>query len=177
MYQVLLVDDEVKIIQWLSKTIPWEKYGFSVCELCTDSLQALQYMECHPVDLVITDIRMPGLNGLDLIRKLHECRPGVRTIILSGYNQFEYAQQALKYGVKRFLLKPLNPDELTELLAELASEMGGGSPSPQMQENSLFPLEMERGNLKDGAQICSAFIPLISGKSSGKRPEPRSLLI
>lgn len=122
MQQVLLLDDEIKIIQWLSRSIPWESLGFHVCELCTGSLQALNYMEHHSVDVIITDIRMPGLNGLELIKKLHQYKPDIRTIILSGYNQFEYAQQAIKYGVRGFLLKPLDPDELIELLKKLAEE-------------------------------------------------------
>lgn len=151
MYQVLLIDDEVKIIQWLKQSIPWEKYGFTVCELCTGSLQALQYMENHPVDLVITDIRMPGPSGLELIQKLHRCKPDICTIILSGYNQFEYAQQALKYGVKGFLLKPLNPEELSELLQDISRNLSKTKPSEIQTAASedLFALKPEGNRLKD----------------------------
>ena len=149
MYQVLLIDDEIQIIQWMAKAIPWEKCGFHVCELCTGSLQALQYMENHPVDLVVTDIRMPGLSGLDLIQKLHQCKPNIRTIILSGYNQFEYAQQALRYGVKGFLLKPLDPLEMTELLQNIALEMNKTAPfvPSQKEAESLFAMEPEGSRL------------------------------
>lgn len=150
MYQVLLIDDEVKIIQWLKQSISWEKYGFSVCELCTGSLQALQYMEHHPVDLVITDIRMPGPSGLELIQKLHQCKPDIRTIILSGYNQFEYAQQALKYGVKGFLLKPLDPAELVELLQDISKDLNRANSGTQTENSdSLFILEPEGSRLKE----------------------------
>lgn len=138
MYEVLLIDDEIKIIEWLSRSIPWESLGFHVCELCTGSLQALNYMEHHPVDVVITDIRMPGLNGLALIQKLHQFKPDIQTIILSGYNQFEYAQQAIRYGVRGFLLKPLDPDELIDLLQNIAKEPGKNSPSPSFETISLF---------------------------------------
>lgn len=138
MQQVLLIDDEIKIIQWLSKSIPWDNMGFHVCELCTGSLQALNYMEHHSVDVVITDIRMPGSSGLELIQKLHQCKPDIRTIILSGYNQFEYAQQAIRYGVRGFLLKPLDPDELIELLQNIAKESNQDPASPLPENKSLF---------------------------------------
>lgn len=151
MYEVLLIDDEIKIINWLKKTIPWEKYGFHVCELCTGSLQALQYMENHPVDLVITDIRMPGPSGLELIQKLQQCKPNIRTIILSGYNQFEYAQQALKYGVKGFLLKPLDPEELMELLDSISKNLNKENNHAPVSDNteSLFLLEPEGNRLTE----------------------------
>lgn len=151
MYHVLLIDDEVKIIQWLKQSIPWEKYGFTVCELCTGSLQALQYMENHPVDLVITDIRMPGPSGLDLIQKLYRCKPDISTIILSGYNQFEYAQQALKYGVKGFLLKPLDLEELQELLLDISGKLNKTRSLDSTPESSedLFALDPEGNRLKE----------------------------
>lgn len=151
LYQVLLIDDEVKIIQWLKQSISWEKYGFAVCELCTGSLQALQYMENHPVDVVITDIRMPGPSGLELIQKLHQCKPDIRTVILSSYNQFEYAQQALKYGVKGFLVKPLDPRELIELLQNIAAELNHIKPSDAQEgtPDSLFALKPEGNRLKE----------------------------
>lgn len=120
MRKVLLVDDELKIVNWLAKVIAWQDYRYEVCEICGSGLQAIQYLEQHPVDLVITDIRMPGISGLDLIRKLHETRPSVQTVILSGYNQFEYAQKAILYGVKGFLLKPVAPEELTSLLSHIS---------------------------------------------------------
>lgn len=134
MYQILLVDDEIKITEWMKKNIPWSKYGFAVCEICTGGMQAVNYLENHKVDLIITDIRMPGLGGLELIKKINECRPGIRTLILSGYNQFEYAQQAIKYGVKGFLLKPLDPGELCDLLKELARELSGQNLSTAPEE-------------------------------------------
>lgn len=151
MYQVLLIDDEIKIINWMKKTVHWEKYGFHVCELCTDSLQALNYIEMHPVDLVITDIRMPGISGLELIQKLCQRKPGIRTIILSGYNQFEYAKQALRYGVKGFLVKPLDPAELEELLMNIAHEINSAAPSDSTPKETevLFTLESKGNRLTE----------------------------
>ncbi len=150
MYQVLLIDDEIKIINWLIKTIPWEKYGFTVCEKCTGSLQAFHYLETHSVDLVITDIRMPGPSGLELIQKLYQCKPNVRTIILSGYNQFEYAQQALRYGVKGFLLKPLDPEELIDLLICIRRELNeiSGKSETLPKTNPFFP-EPENNRIQE----------------------------
>lgn len=150
MYKVLLIDDEPKIINWLSHAIFWEKYGFQVCELCTGSLAALQYLENHPVDLIITDIRMPAPNGLELIQKLHQCKPDIRIIILSGYNQFEYAQQALKYGVKGFLLKPLDLLELEEFLENISRELNSlknPDTPPVPAKDSLLTLKLENSRI------------------------------
>ena len=149
MYQVLLVDDEIKITQWLRRTIHWEKMGFVVCSVCTGGLSALNYLERCRVDVVITDIRMPGLNGLELLKQLYECKPSIRTIILSGYNQFEYAQKAIKYGVKGFLLKPVDPEELTELLLEIKKELSPDSGSNAFScKARLLPSSPQQGEHK-----------------------------
>lgn len=148
MYQVLLVDDEIKITWWLSKSIAWQKYGFEICEICTGGLPAIQYLQHHHVDLVITDIRMPGLSGLELIQKIQECRPSVKTLILSGYNQFEYAQQALKYGVKAFLLKPLDPCELVEFLQKLSLDLEHENLSAPVKEKTAPYLDFLKADNK-----------------------------
>lgn len=142
MYKVLLVDDEIRIMQWLREAVPWQTLGYEVADICSSGLQALQYLQNHAVDVVLTDIRMPGLNGLELIRRLNETNPQVTTLILSGYNQFEYAQQAIKYGVRGFLLKPIDLEELADLLRFIKKDLSENA-APE-RDDAIYAQLVER---------------------------------
>ncbi len=116
MYKVLLVDDEEMVTQGLSRFVQWEEAGFQVAGTALSVSQALAQLEESAVDLVITDIQMPGQSGLDLIGLLKEKYPRIKTIILSGYSDFAYAQQALRLGALDYLTKPVNFRAMKELL-------------------------------------------------------------
>ena len=99
MLKVVLADDEKKILLLLQKLIDWERLGYEIVGTANDGLRALELVrELHP-DLLITDVRMPGCSGIELIQQAKELHPDLHFIIISGYRQFEYAQNALKYGV------------------------------------------------------------------------------
>lgn len=114
MYQVLIVDDEVSAVDSLALTIPWENYAIEVVHRAYSAQQALQLAKSHAIDLMITDIRMPEMNGLELIEAIKLYSSKIRTIILSGHDEFEYAQQAITQGAIRYLLKPVNIGQLIE---------------------------------------------------------------
>lgn len=113
MYNVLLVDDEPAILNGLLKAIPWKEYSFDQIYTAGDGIEAMKLIEQNGFDLIITDIRMPNMNGLELMRKVQSCHPGSRFIILTAYNEFEYAIEALHLGAENYLLKPLNIAELS----------------------------------------------------------------
>lgn len=120
MHSVMLVDDEVYARQGLRKLIDWESYGFQVIAESDDGEDALAFIEQHLPDLVITDIRMPVLDGLELIRKCTHSLPSPpEFIIVSGYDDFKYAQQAVRFGVHDFILKPIDEHILQSTLQEL----------------------------------------------------------
>lgn len=119
MYSVLLVDDEEMVTQGLSRFVPWADIGYEVAGTATSAARALTFLESHPVDLVITDIQMPVQNGIDLIRILKEQYPQIKTIILSGYSEFSYAQQALRLGALDYLTKPVNFSAMKQLLEKV----------------------------------------------------------
>ncbi|MDQ6422983.1 response regulator [Paenibacillus sp. LHD-117] len=121
--KVLLVDDEEIVCDGLTRFINWEELGYQVVSSASSAAQALVYMESSPVDLVISDIRMPVQNGLQLMEIIQSEYPGVRTIILSGYGEFEYARQALRLGASDFLTKPVNFGELKKLLINIKKEL------------------------------------------------------
>ena len=99
MYRVLLIDDERLVLASLRRRIDWEACGFSVCGEAFNGKDGLSKIgELHP-DLVFTDIRMPGISGLDLIGQAQKEFPSVRFVVISGYSEFEYAKRAIEYGV------------------------------------------------------------------------------
>ncbi|MDC7287291.1 response regulator [Blautia schinkii] len=117
--KILIADDEPKICQLISKLVDWDSMDMSVIAVAHDGLDALSAIQKYKPDIVITDIRMPGYDGLELIRRAQECSPDTEFIIISGYRQFEYAKNAIHYGVKNYLLKPIQKVELTETLAKI----------------------------------------------------------
>ena len=120
--RTIIVDDEQSICEGLSRLIDWQMYGFTIAGLFRNGAQALAFVESQPVDLVITDIQMPVMNGLELIGQLHRrCYAGV-IMITSGYNEFEYAHKALEYGVRHYLLKPIDERSLINAIVQAREE-------------------------------------------------------
>lgn len=123
MYRIVLVDDEALIREGVSENVKWEKYGYEFAGSFENGREALAFIEGNPVDVVLTDICMPYMDGMELSGELSRNYPSVKIIILSGYDDFEYAKKALHYGVKDYLLKPITAKELGEVLLRLKEEM------------------------------------------------------
>ncbi|MDF2941951.1 MAG: response regulator [Herbinix sp.] len=119
MYKVLIADDEVKVCKLINHLIEWEEYGLEVTAMVNDGVSALQYIKEARPDIVITDIRMPGYDGIELIRLAKEFDPEINFIIVSGYRHFDYAHNAIKYGVEDYLLKPLKKSEMISTLTKM----------------------------------------------------------
>jgi len=122
MYKVLIVDDERIIREGICNSINWSNYGFSICGLAENGLEAYEIIKEKLPDVVITDIKMPGMDGLELIIKVHEEYPEIIFIILSGYGEFGFANKAMKYGVKHYLLKPCDENEIIQVLEKIQLE-------------------------------------------------------
>ena len=116
MYNVLLVDDEKSVIESLSNNVPWSNLGVETIFTAKDGLQALKTVQTHRIDLIITDIRMPRMDGIELLRKVRCLYPDTHCILLTAYGEFEYAMQAMKLGVDNYLMKPIQMQELTETI-------------------------------------------------------------
>ncbi|REJ15571.1 MAG: DNA-binding response regulator [Paenibacillaceae bacterium] len=124
MHKVLLVDDEVFARTGLRGLIPWNSLGFEIVAEAENGEEALQMIRDEQPDLVVTDIRMPVLDGLELIRTVKEQEIGnPKFIIISGYNDFKYAQQAVRFGVEDFILKPIDEAELEDTLKRVAESL------------------------------------------------------
>ena len=123
-FSVLLVDDEPSVLRMLSQIVPWDDLGFHVCGECRDGEDALAAIRSKRPDLVLTDIRMPVIDGLALIRTISEMEGHApRFVIISGFDDFSYARQAIQYQVRNYLLKPVDLDELATELKRLHREL------------------------------------------------------
>ena len=126
MYKVLIVDDDSIICTGLQKLINWEDYGFEAEDYALNGLEALKMVERVVYDLIITDIRMPKLDGIELIKALRQKGYTSKIIILSGYRDFEYAQTALEFGVKKYVLKPVNEKTFINTIVDIRNEIEEG---------------------------------------------------
>jgi len=122
MYKVLISDDEIRICKLIRNLIDWESLGAEVIGIANDGLSAYDMIFEKKPDIVITDIRMPGCDGLEMIRRVREKEINTDFIIISGYQQFDYAQKAIRYGVEDYILKPINERELTDMLRKVISQ-------------------------------------------------------
>lgn len=123
MYKVLIADDEPLILAGLRILVDWNSLGFEICAEARNGRDVITRLETEAFDLILTDIRMPVLNGLELIEQLKITAPATKVIIISGYAEFEYAQQAIQLGVKDFLLKPIRSELLEKALGQIAAEL------------------------------------------------------
>lgn len=123
MYRVLIVDDERLIREGLRGLIDWQAQGFRVDAVAADGVEALELQAASPFDLIIADIRMPRMDGLEFLETLRSQGDTVRFLVLSGFAEFEYAQRASALRIDGYLLKPVDETELTKRLAEVRRQL------------------------------------------------------
>lgn len=123
MYKVLLVEDEVLVREAITENIVWNEIGLRLITSCKNGKEAIEVIEKEVPDIVITDICMPYIDGMQLSEYIYTRHPETKIIIFSGYDEFEYAKQALQYKVEEYLLKPVTAMELTELLVKIKNRI------------------------------------------------------
>lgn len=123
MYTIVVADDEEELRRAILRRIPWEEIGFSVVGEAENGIEALELVERLEPDLLLTDIRMPFVSGIELARQVREIRPATQIAFLSGYDDFTYAQQAIQYNIISYLLKPISMAELTESLVQIRKKI------------------------------------------------------
>ncbi len=123
MKKVMLVDDEVFITEGLMAIIDWEALGLKVIHRAENGQEALKKFNEDSADIIVTDINMPIMTGLELVKEIKETGQNVKFIILSGYDEFSYAKKAIEYGVENYILKPIDEDELESALKKLIKTM------------------------------------------------------
>lgn len=141
MYRVMLVDDEPIIVEGLMRSVEWEKWNCRVVATANDGLEGKRLIEEERPDIVFLDICMPEMDGLRMIASIHSEFPNLEVCVLTGYRDFEYAREAIRLGVTRFLLKPSNMDEIEEAIEVMRANLqkkgnfGDSEPKDEAEES------------------------------------------
>lgn len=116
LYKIMIVDDEAEVREAIVNKIDWETLGFEIVAQAENGQDALEKVETVDIDVILTDIKMPFMDGLTFGAKVHNLYPNIKLILFSGFDKFEYAKEAVKLGVVEYILKPINAQELTAVL-------------------------------------------------------------
>ncbi len=143
MFRVILIDDEPLIVEGLKKVVRWEEYQCTVVATAEDAEKGAELIRTLQPDILFTDIRMPGVDGLTMLAGLRSEFPDLQVTVLTGFRDFAYAQEAIRLGVARFLLKPSKMDEIREALACMTArlekkhtEQSAEQEEPEERENA-----------------------------------------
>ena len=138
MFRVVLIDDERLIVEGLRRVVKWSDYGCEVVATAEDAISGAETIRRVQPDILFTDIRMPGQDGLTMLAGLRSEFPDMQVTVLTGYRDFSYAQEAIRLGVTRFLLKPSKMDEINEALSAMTEHLKKKRPDAEeeSQENN-----------------------------------------
>lgn len=135
MYKLIIADDEEEIRCGLAEVVNWQDIGFELVGLFEDGADVIQYLETDDVDVILTDVRMAEVSGLEVAAYVYRAKPDTVVVINSGYKEFEYAQQAMQYNVRQYLLKPIKVAELREVFTGISRMLA--------QRNDHYRLQLE----------------------------------
>lgn len=161
MYKVFLVEDEIVIREGIKKKIDWTAHGYEFCGEASDGELAFPMIQKERPDIVITDIKMPFMDGLELSELIKKEMPEIEIIILSGFAEFEYAQRAIGLGVASFLSKPINSEELVQEIDQVAKRLDIKNEEKALKEK--YRKEMEENSLDAKRRL---FQNIVTGGSS-----------
>lgn len=147
--RVFIVDDEVKVCNLVCKLIDWDGLGLELAGIMHDGTEALSFIKEQQPEIVITDIRMPGCNGIDMISQIRQLNLKTHFIIISGYRQFEYATNAIKCGVEDYLLKPLKQKDIDKVLRKIIQENTIREANLTEKATLMESVGLERGRLRE----------------------------
>lgn len=123
LFKIIIIDDEPLIRNGLKKMFPWHDFDMQIAETFANGTLALEYIKLHPIDLVITDIKMPVMSGLDFMKECQRQNIKTKFIILSGFSDFEYVKRAAQIGIENYLLKPIDTHEMTQTLLQVKDKL------------------------------------------------------
>lgn len=150
LYKVIAVDDEIWALRGLCNIVDWEELGFSIIGSYTNSVEAIKAVEEQKPDVVFTDVRMPGIDGIELIDAIHNLGCTARVIIVSAYRDFEVAKQAIGKDVSEYLMKPLDKKEILEFLGRLKLQLD--------KENSEYDFNIMHYDLSQKSTLSESNI-------------------
>lgn len=140
MYKVVLIDDEALIVEGLCQVVDWTGHNCQVAATACDAVSGARAIRQHQPDILFTDIKMPGEDGLAMLAGLRGEFPRMQIAVLTGYRDFEYAQRAIRLGVSRFLLKPSKMDEIEEALTHMTARLDSLPPEAEQEPDGAEDL-------------------------------------
>ncbi|QJD83890.1 response regulator transcription factor [Cohnella herbarum] len=160
MYEILIVDDHTHLVDSLAIGLPWELMGITAVHKAYSGEEALELLGYHAIDIVVTDIQMGGMSGLELISHVNEKWKNIKSVILTGHDEFQYAKEALQKHVSDYLLKPVSNDELEQTLRRLIDDMEQEGEQLINQQKISYLFRESLPKLRE-----SLFQELLSGKN------------
>ena len=148
MYRILLVDDEILVREAIKENVNWAGMDCELVGDCENGKQAMEFVQDHPVDIVLTDILMPYMDGMELSHYLHDNYPDIVIVIFSGFGEFEYAKKAIQYNVSEYLLKPVTALELTGVINKMKEKVDQIRREKAKMENLTKTSETYRENIQ-----------------------------
>lgn len=161
MIKVVVADDEVKVCQLICNLVDWSTFDMEIVAVAHNGEEALEMVRQHEPDLLVTDIRMPGCDGLEMIARAKQLREDLDFVIISGYRHFEYAQSAIKYGVSDYLLKPIQKEELCSTLEKMRRRYQMRTEQLSNEERLRMRLQSDIDKLR-----CGLFNHLLSADAN-----------
>lgn len=188
-YTVLVVDDESLIAKNIKRSIEKENPNFEVIGVCSTGLEALDFIKNNPPQVIFTDIRMPEMDGLELVKNISSAYPFITCVIVSGYSDFEYAKAAMESNVQHYILKPVNREELGNCLAKIETAIKAKHPGledaakkdhgPSAEEiveliktyiHENYKSAIDFGEMAKNMGFSQAYLTKIFSKYVGKNP-------
>ena len=133
MYSIMIVEDEYLVRQGIASLVNYEQFGMQVISQAENGIEAWQKFQENPADILLTDINMPQMNGLELSKLVRDQAPKCHIVFLTGYDDFDYARTAIKLGADDYLLKPFSKDDVEEMLAKVQTKLDKERKKAQIQ--------------------------------------------
>ncbi len=172
-YNVLVVDDEIMIRRGLAEIIKWNEIGYELSGAVGTAAEALAILQKTRVHVLLTDISMPEMTGLELIRRAKELHPRMKTVVISGYSEFDYAMEAIKLKVENYILKPLDPQKITEIFEHLREVLDEEQKNQKREQYLRSEYELRRSS---ETGHCDFQTELIRKMEEGKNSEIDTLV-
>ncbi|MHA6483347.1 response regulator transcription factor [Paenibacillus sp. strain BS8-2] len=171
MYRVLLVDDEFLDLEWMEKHIHWHKYGMTVAGVAVGGFEALAMLQHEKIDVLVSDIKMPNMSGLELARKALDRDPQLKILFMSGYEDFRYAKHAIELGAHGYILKPVDEEELNKALTDIQLRLDLQREREQMEHTLKESLPLLRNekliSWLEGGPLNETVKDLIARRTGG----------